>query len=65
MRASSQVTTRGGLRCVPHVNRLMPGGQLRPDSFSLSGPRAVAVLQGLYADRQLPVRHRAGGAWIS
>lgn len=35
----------------PHVNLIMLGGQLRPNSYSLSGPQAVAALQGLYADR--------------
>jgi DeoR family transcriptional regulator of aga operon len=41
----------GLLATVPHVNLIMPGGQLRPNSYSLSGPQAVAALQGLYADR--------------
>jgi DeoR family transcriptional regulator, aga operon transcriptional repressor len=36
---------------VPNVNLIMPGGQLRPNSYSLSGPQAVAALQGLNADR--------------
>ncbi len=36
---------------VPHINLIMPGGLLRPNSFSLSGPQAVTALQGLYADR--------------
>ena len=35
----------------PPVNLIMLGGQLRPNSYSLSGPQAVAALQGLYADR--------------
>lgn len=39
------------LATVPHVNLIMLGGQLRPDSFSLSGPQAVAALQNLHADR--------------
>jgi len=39
------------LASVPHVNLIMLGGQLRPNSYSLSGPQAVAALQGLYADR--------------
>ena len=36
---------------VPHVNLIMPGGQLRQQSFSLSGPIAVNSLGGLHADR--------------
>jgi DeoR family transcriptional regulator of aga operon len=36
---------------VPHVNLIMPGGQLRQQSFSLSGPIAVNALSGLNADR--------------
>jgi DeoR family transcriptional regulator of aga operon len=36
---------------VPHVNLIMPGGQLRQQSFSLSGPIAVNSLNGLHADR--------------
>ena len=36
---------------VPHVNLIMPGGQLREQSFSLSGPIAVNALSGLHADR--------------
>lgn len=36
---------------LPHINLIMPGGLLRPNSFSLSGPQAVTALQGLYADR--------------
>jgi len=36
---------------VPHVNLIMPGGQLRQQSFSLSGPIAVNSLAGLHADR--------------
>ena len=36
---------------VPHVNLIMPGGQLRQQSFSLSGPIAVNALSGLHADR--------------
>lgn len=39
------------LATLPHVNLIMPGGQLRPNSYSLSGPQAVIALQGLYADR--------------
>ncbi|MEP6502043.1 MAG: DeoR/GlpR family DNA-binding transcription regulator [Betaproteobacteria bacterium] len=39
------------LASVPHVNLIMPGGQLREQSFSLSGPIAVNSLQGLHADR--------------
>jgi DeoR family transcriptional regulator, aga operon transcriptional repressor len=39
------------LATVPHINLIMPGGQLRPNSYSLSGPQAMAALQGLYADR--------------
>ena len=36
---------------VSHVNLIMPGGQLRQQSFSLSGPIAVNSLGGLHADR--------------
>jgi len=36
---------------VPHVNLIMPGGQLREQSFSLSGPIAVNALSSLHADR--------------
>lgn len=36
---------------VPYINLIMPGGLLRPNSFSLSGPQAVTALQLLYADR--------------
>ena len=36
---------------VPHVNLIMLGGVLRPNSFSLSGPQAEAALQGLNVDR--------------
>jgi DeoR family transcriptional regulator of aga operon len=36
---------------VPHVNLIMLGGQLRDQSFSLSGPIAVDSLSGLHADR--------------
>ena len=36
---------------VPHVNLIMPGGQLREQSFSLSGPIAVNSLGTLHADR--------------
>ena len=39
------------LASVPHVNLIMPGGQLRAQSFSLSGPIAVNSLSGLHADR--------------
>lgn len=39
------------LASTPHVNLIMLGGQLRPHSYSLSGPQAVAALEGLYADR--------------
>ena len=39
------------LASVPHVNLIMPGGQLREQSFSLSGPIAVNSLSGLRADR--------------
>ncbi len=39
------------LAAAPHINLIMPGGQLRPNSYSLSGPQAVVALQGLYADR--------------
>jgi len=39
------------LASVPHVNLIMPGGQLRQQSFSLSGPIAVNALSGLNADR--------------
>ena len=39
------------LATAPHINLIMLGGQLRPNSYSLSGPQAVAALQGLYADR--------------
>ncbi len=39
------------LASVPHVNLIMPGGQLREQSFSLSGPIAVNSLAGLHADR--------------
>jgi DeoR family transcriptional regulator of aga operon len=39
------------LATVPHVNLIMPGGQLRAQSYSLSGPLAVSALQGLHADR--------------
>lgn len=39
------------LAAVPKVNLIMPGGVLRPNSFSLSGPQAVTALQGLNADR--------------
>jgi len=35
----------------PHVNLIMPGGILRNNSFSLSGPQAERALEGLYADR--------------
>jgi DeoR family transcriptional regulator of aga operon len=36
---------------VRHVNLIMPGGQLREQSFSLSGPIAVNALNQLHADR--------------
>jgi DeoR family transcriptional regulator of aga operon len=39
------------LASVAHVNLIMPGGQLREQSFSLSGPIAVNSLGGLHADR--------------
>jgi DeoR family transcriptional regulator of aga operon len=39
------------LASVRHVNLIMPGGQLREQSFSLSGPIAVNSLNGLHADR--------------
>lgn len=39
------------LAALPHINLIMPGGQLRANSYSLSGPQAVAALQGLNADR--------------
>lgn len=39
------------LATVPNVNVIMPGGLLRQNSYSLSGPQAVTALQSLYADR--------------
>lgn len=39
------------LATVPGVNVIMPGGLLRQNSYSLSGPQAVTALQSLYADR--------------
>ena len=36
---------------LPFINLIMPGGQLRPHSYSLSGPLAVTALQTLHADR--------------
>ena len=36
---------------VPHLRLIMPGGELRPKSHSLSGPHAEAALAGLQADR--------------
>ena len=35
---------------LPHVTLIMPGGVLRPSSYSLGGPQAEAALQGLHAD---------------
>jgi len=35
----------------PHVQLVMLGGMLRPDSFSLSGPQAELALNGLRADK--------------
>jgi DeoR family transcriptional regulator of aga operon len=34
----------------PHVTLVMPGGVLRPSSYSLGGPQAELALQGLHAD---------------
>ena len=39
------------LATTPHVNLIMPGGILRANSFSLSGPQAERALEGLHADR--------------
>ncbi|KAI1692094.1 deoR-like helix-turn-helix domain-containing protein [Ditylenchus destructor] len=39
------------LATVPGINVVMPGGLLRQNSYSLSGPQAVTALQSLYADR--------------
>ncbi|MGH8034571.1 MAG: DeoR/GlpR family DNA-binding transcription regulator, partial [Lysobacterales bacterium] len=36
---------------VPHLNLIMPGGVLRPKSYSFSGPQAELALAGLQADR--------------
>jgi len=35
----------------PHIQLLMLGGALRPNSFTLSGPQAEAALATLHADR--------------
>jgi DeoR family transcriptional regulator, aga operon transcriptional repressor len=36
---------------VPHVVLVMPGGVLRPQSYSLAGPQAEQALQGLHVDK--------------
>jgi DeoR family transcriptional regulator of aga operon len=38
------------LATAPHVNLVMLGGVLRPNSYSLGGPQAESALQGLHAD---------------
>ena len=35
----------------PQITLIMPGGVLRPNSFSLSGPQAELALDNLYVDR--------------